>query len=399
MSIETRAFAVPIVHPADEAARRSFHVLTLAPFYPSLEDPAQGCFVAEPLEWTERLAIRNQVIAAQPFYRGARLATESKIPAHWESYFALPGKLGLVGAGEFLASRLKSQLSQLKREGRLDLIHAHSALPCGHAAQALAKEFGIPFVVTVHGLDAFFLRQTGTCGKWCSRICRRVYQSASAVICISEAVRHAVEEFVSARTEVVYNGVDENLFRPAAETESRAILSVGNLIPVKGHALLLKAFHRIAHEFPGCTVDIIGDGLERSNLQRLAANLGIASRVFFLGRKSRAEVAAAMRRCSLFALTSEYEGLGCVYLEAMASGTPVIACQGQGIAEIIQHEKNGLLVPPRDQPAVTESLRMLLANPDFRRRLGSAARGCILERHTFAHQARQLAAIYSRCAR
>lgn len=401
MSMEARLPPSVLARQDAESNRRTLHVLTLSPFYPSQEDPAEGCFIAEPLEWIERLGIRNEVMAVQPFYRRARHCPQSQIPVRCQKYLALPGNAGLATAGEFLAATIESQVRHLRREGRLDLdlIHAHAALPCGHAARLLAEKFGVPFVVTVHGLDAFCLRQAGIYGKWCSGVCRRVYQSASTVICISEAVREEVEKLVSTTTEVVYNGVDDGVFHPAIASQTLTILSVGNLIPTKGHSLLVRAFARIAGEFPGCKLDIIGDGPERGNLLRLAAVLGITSRVLFRGRRSRAEVAEAMRCCSVFALPSEFEGLGCVYLEAMASGKPVIACHGQGIAEVIQHGKNGILIPPRDEAALADSLRMLLENPDFRHRLGSSARACVLERHTLAHQAQHLAAIYNRCAR
>ena len=117
-------------------------------------------------------------------------------------------------------------------------------------------------------------------------------------------------------------------------------------------------------------------------LENLARELKIAERVRFLGRKSRREVAAAMRRCTVFALPSRYEGLGCVYLEAMSVGKPVIGCRGQGIAEIIQHGSNGFLVGPDNEKELTLALAMLLRDEARRRNLGAAARDTILERFT-----------------
>jgi glycosyltransferase involved in cell wall biosynthesis len=116
--------------------------------------------------------------------------------------------------------------------------------------------------------------------------------------------------------------------------------------------------------------------------------------VSFLGRQSRHEVAAAMRRCTVFALPSRYEGLGCVYLEAMSTGKPVIGCRGQGIAELIQHGSNGFLVGPDNEKELTVALGMLLRDDQRRRNLGAAARDTILERLTLAQQAEHLARIY-----
>jgi glycosyltransferase involved in cell wall biosynthesis len=280
------------------------------------------------------------------------------------------------------------------------MIHAHSALPCGHAARLLSEELDIPFVVTVHGLDAFFTRQGGVvAGAWCRLVAKRVYESARRVICISEKVRDEVLLGARAKTAVVYNGVDAELFSPGSESQPPAIiLSVGNLIPIKDHALLLRAFAGAARN-RDCVLEIIGDGPGRNNLIRLAEKLGIAERVHFLGWKSRPEVADAMRRCAIFALPSRYEGQGCVYLEAMASGKPAIGCAGQGIEEIIEHQKNGILIPPGDQGALTKSLNTLLDDAALRQTIGASARATVLRSHTLTHQAQQLSELYRRCAR
>jgi glycosyltransferase involved in cell wall biosynthesis len=106
-----------------------------------------------------------------------------------------------------------------------------------------------------------------------------------------------------------------------------------------------------------------------------------------------------MRRCTVFALPSRHEGLGCVYLEAMSAGKPVIGCRGQGIAEIIQHGSNGFLVGPDKEKELTLALAMLLRDEPRRRNLGAAARDTILERLTLAHQAESLARIFRESVR
>jgi hypothetical protein len=105
-----------------------------------------------------------------------------------------------------------------------------------------------------------------------------------------------------------------------------------------------------------------------------------------------------MRNCVLFALLSRYEGLGCVYLEAMSAGKPAIGCRGQGIAEIIQQGSNGFLVGPDNEKELTLVLSMLLGDEQRRSNLGRAGRQTILEGFTLAHQAERLARIYRECA-
>jgi glycosyltransferase involved in cell wall biosynthesis len=104
-----------------------------------------------------------------------------------------------------------------------------------------------------------------------------------------------------------------------------------------------------------------------------------------------------MRCCTLFALPSRYEGLGCVYLEAMSAGKPVIGCRGQGIAEIIQQGSNGFLAGPDNEKELTIAIAMLLRDKTRRHNLGVAARETVLERLTLAHQAERLARIYREC--
>ena len=98
----------------------------------------------------------------------------------------------------------------------------------------------------------------------------------------------------------------------------------------------------------------------------------------------------------MFALPSRYEGLGCVYLEAMAAGKPVIACTGQGIEEIIQHQHNGWLIPPEDLSAMSDALSQLLSDSSLRQGMGAAARRSV-EQYSFANQMAELARLYREC--
>ena len=104
-----------------------------------------------------------------------------------------------------------------------------------------------------------------------------------------------------------------------------------------------------------------------------------------------------MQGCTLFALPSRYEGLGCVYLEAMSTGKPVVGCRGQGIAEIIQQGLNGFLIGPDNEKELTLVLSLLLRDERRRRNLGVAARETIMDGFTLAHQAERLTRIYREC--
>ncbi len=381
--------------------REPLHVLTLTPFYPVSGDDAQGCFVAEPLAELARLGVANTVRAVQPFYRGGAPASDSAVGARRVRYFSIPGGRGLSSAGAFLFARLLPEIRRLHDSKPVHLIHAHSALPCGHAAMLLSRELKIPFVVTVHGLDAFSSRQVkGRIGEWCARISRSVYRSACSVICISEKVRDQVIEGAGPRvnTTVIYNGADPEMFSAAeGEPGESMILCVGNLIPIKGHELLLRAFAAIQNQFPRLSLEIIGEGPERPRLQKLTDELGIAARANFRGRQGRRQVADAMRRATVFALPSRYEGLGCVYLEAMSAAKPVVACRGQGIEEVVEQGVNGYLIGAGDLQELADTLTRLLEQPQLRRKMGQAARRTILQGYSLGHQAARLFRLYQEC--
>jgi glycosyltransferase involved in cell wall biosynthesis len=381
------------------------HVLTLTPFYPSDANEVQGCFVSEPLQWTEQLKIQNTVFAVQPFYRKrvnaiGSIATNSVNATRWIRFSSLPFGFGLPSSGAFLFADILSKVRKLHGWNRIDVIHAHGPLPCGHAAALVARELDIPFVITVHGLDAFCTKQIkGVAGMWAQRVSRFVYRSARKVICVSKKVQECVASAgsTSVRTTVVHNGVDLDMFSPTLLDGSNTILSVGNLIPTKGHALLLRAFSQVSTRFPQLTLEIIGEGPELVHLRELTTHLRVADKVYFLGRKGRKEVAQAMSSCSIFALPSAYEGLGCVYLEAMACGKSVIGCKGQGIEDLIKHGANGWLIEPGNLNELTEGLSLLLSNSQLRMQLGTAARRTIMQNFALQDQAAALNRVYREC--
>jgi glycosyltransferase involved in cell wall biosynthesis len=395
-AVETRT---PVV-ARDEA--RSLHVLTLTPFYPHAADDADGCFVAEPLPWLQKSGVHHTVMAVQPFYRRKRMPSTSAQAAKHVSYKAWPGGVGLASAGTFLFREIRSRVERIHQDRRIDLIHAHGPLPCGDAARWLGTALQLPFVVSVHGLDAMSSRQVnGSVGRRRWEKSREVYASAERVICVSrhvrECLRREVGETVSAS--VVFNGVDPSLFAPESRGNSACpvILSIGNLIPIKGHETLLRAVAEVSRKRPDVACHIIGYGPQKASLAKLAGELRIADRVQFLGRQGRSAVARALQACTIFALPSTFEALGCVYLEAMACGKPAIGCRHQGIEEIIEDGLNGVLIEPDDAAALACQLERLLDDPALRRRMGDAARQTVLDHLTLQHQAGRLEEIYREC--
>ena len=378
----------------------ALHVLTLTPFFPSDQNEVNGCFIAEPIEHFRQLGIDSSVIAVSPIYYPRRRASLSAA-ADWVRYPQIPGNLGLSSAGKLLYARVLGRIRKLHSARPIDVIHAHAALPCGHAAALISRRLNIPFVVTLHGLDVFntcFLG--GIPAAWRRQVSVNIYRAARTVICVSGKAQENLKTGTAGETSstIVYNGVNPNLFSPNQAEVGRfdpEILMVGNLHRSKGHELVLKALANLRPSFPQLRCRIIGEGPDRAQFEALVRDLGIGPQVQFVGRQSRSEVAEAMRRCSVFVLPSRNEGLGCVYLEAMSCGKPVIGCRGQGIDEVIEHGENGWLIPADGLEQLVQGLSVLLGSPEMCTRIGTAARQTILEKLTLSHQAQHLARIYS----
>ena len=149
------------------------------------------------------------------------------------------------------------------------------------------------------------------------------------------------------------------------------VLCVAHLYPRKQVGSLVRAMTLLRAP---ALLRIVGTGPELPKLEALARDLDVADRVTFLGHLPFAELAAEYRAADVFCLPSVQEGFGIVFLEAMAAGLPVVACQAAAIPEVVPDWECGVLVPPRDVPALAFALDRLLTDRSERRRLGSGGR-------------------------
>ena len=274
-----------------------------------------------------------------------------------------------------------------------DLVHAHQALPDGAATRLLAADLGLPYVVTVHGGDVNVnLARPGAVRDRTIGALR----GAAAVVGVSGAVTRRLAGVVPPdRLYTVSNGVTG--LKPVAPAELSpgrpVVLSVANLYTSKGHATVLDALARLAPAHGDIVYAVVGDGPQRRRLESRARELGLSERVLFLGRKSHDEVLALMARADAFVLPSAPEGFGLVYAEAMAQGTPVVACRGEGPDDFVVDGESGLLVAPRDAAAVAAAIARLLDDPATAARLAAAGRAAVAAL-TWRHNAERQLAIY-----
>lgn len=212
---------------------------------------------------------------------------------------------------------------------------------------------------------------------------RRAFPRAHAIVAVSEGVKQdLVRHFSIApdRITVVPNPVDVERIRRAGEeaitTEEfphggKSIIAVGRLVHLKGFDLLIRAFARLQPSLHASLV-IIGEGDQRSALERLIAELGLNGRVALAGRQ--ANPWKYMARADVVALASRSEAFPNVIGEALALGRPIIATScSPGVADYLDHGRYGLLVPPEDVNALAAGLERLLRDDEARQALAARA--------------------------
>jgi glycosyltransferase involved in cell wall biosynthesis len=280
-------------------------------------------------------------------------------------------------------------------EGGFDLIHAHQALPDGAIAAHLSRDLGVPYVVTVHGVDVHHGLSHG--GAVAARTAE-VLRGAAVVVTVSDTLAGKLTGYVPLDdVRVVQNGGPADI--PPAEPADylpgrRLVLCAGRLVPNKGFEQVLQALARLQDGHNDVHCVIAGEGALRRRLTALTAELGLGDRVHFTGRLEHAKLLAMMARADVFALPSAPEGFGLVHLEAMTQGTPVIACLDQGPADFIKDGVSGYLVPYGDVGALTGVLSRALAGPAAAAAIGEAGRS-VAATFTWERNARRMLDIYA----
>ena len=323
--------------------------------------------------------------------------------AHIRLLLTSPGRY-LAGIKAALAIRppgLKATLRQLAyfaeagvvarrmRRLRLQHLHNHFANSSGSVATIAAALGGFTFSLTMHGPAEFYEPKYWFVGEKVRR--------ALFVNCISYFCRSQVMVFAPPaqwdRLHVIHCGVDPDTFATHSDVVGNRLLYVGRLAAVKGLPILLRALATIATDHPAVTLDVAGDGPDRAMLTELAASLGVADRVRFLGYQSESQVRDLLRQTDVFVMASFAEGLPVVLMEAMAAGTPVVATRVAGVSELVDDGRSGLLVPPADPDALAAAVGRLLGDAELRRRLAAAGRAMVQREFDLRHESARLVAV------
>jgi N-acetyl-alpha-D-glucosaminyl L-malate synthase BshA len=287
---------------------------------------------------------------------------------------------------------LTNTIVRVARENGLDIIHAHYAVPHATAAvlarQVLAASGSKPpaVVTTLHGTD---ITVVGADPSYSEIVAFSIAQS-DGVSAVSYSLREATcrELSMDRQIDVIPNFLDCATYRrnsvPAVraryargDADLRIVMHVSNFRPVKRIDSVVRVFARIAAQVPAVLL-LVGDGPEIPVARRMAAHLGVADRVQYLGAQEN--VIPLLSIADLFLLPSEQESFGLAALEAMACEVPVVTSTAGGLPEVIDHGRTGFLHPVGDVEGMAASGVQLLTDALLRARITAEAVRTVRER-------------------
>jgi 1,2-diacylglycerol 3-alpha-glucosyltransferase len=276
---------------------------------------------------------------------------------------------------------VSSFVDQLLPALKLDVIHTHHPILLGQTAASKAADLNVPLVFTFHTQyweythyvpfpqEAIQEFLKNAIHSWL----RVFIQKCQHIVIPSESIKEILirEYGLEDRFTVIPTGTDlqpylhadgKTLRQSKGWQDDKVLISIGRLAPEKNWDTLLRAAAQVYTQHPAMRLVLIGDGPDKQTLELLAAELGIAECVTFTGQVPFDEIPAYLKAADLFVFASVTETQGLVTIEAMAAGLPVVAVDGSGTHDIVDHDKEGLLVE-NDSNALASAINELLANP------------------------------------
>jgi glycosyltransferase involved in cell wall biosynthesis len=369
-------------------------VLTLSTLFPDATRPNFGVFVEQQtLGLAAHPDVDLRVVAPiglplWPLSRHQHYRALADLPRHeqWRGlrverprFATLPGTSGRFHAAA-LTRALRPLLDRLRDDFAFEVIDASFFFPDGPAAVALGRRYGVPVSIKSRGAD---IHHWGRAPATAAQVCR-AGQAADGLLAVSGAMRDdmAALGLPASRIRVHHTGVDLERFAPGncavlkrdLGVTGSLVVSVGALIPRKGHDVVIEALADLPH----VTLAIAGEGPERAQLERLIAERSLEQRVRLLGSVPHADLPRWLAAADATALASTSEGLANAWIESLACGTPIVIPDAGGAREVVTDAAAGRIVA-RTPAAFAEALRSLLADPP-----ASAATRRHAERFTWA---------------
>ena len=305
---------------------------------------------------------------------------------------------------------MEKRIAMINRDVKLDLIHAHDWLTA--PASISSKHYlGAPLISTVHSTEVGRAQGLRTPDSylidgfewWLT------YESKRVVVA-SNSMRYEIEEHFhvpSEKIDVIPNAIDIERFQRHVDRvqvrskygvgmDEKLILFIGRLVPQKGVEHMIKAVPDVVREHPEARFMIIGEGWSRGYLESLVASMSCGDKVRFVGFLPDQDLVDLTLSADVLVVPSSYEPFGIVALEGMAAGVPVVASNVGGLSEIIEHDKTGVLVYPRNPRSIAWGINRVLSDPAYSSRLIQNAKRKISEIYTWDAVAERTIKVYER---
>jgi phosphatidylinositol alpha-1,6-mannosyltransferase len=334
--------------------------------------------------FVHQLAVRQppgSLVVYAPAWRGAA-AFDAEQPF---SVVRHPTSLMLPVPG------VAKRAAELARAYDCDTVWFGAAAPLGLLAPGLRKAGVSRFVAQTHGHEAGWATLPGA-----RTVLRRIADGVDVITYLGEYTRRRLAAVVEGRTQLVRlpPGVDTKAFHPGVDgsviraevglTDRPVVVCVSRLVPRKGQDALIRALPLIQRRVPDAALLIVSGGPDAPRLQRLAVQVGVADDVVFTGSVPWAELPWYYAAGDVFAMPCrtrrgglDVEGLGIVYLEASATGLPVVAGASGGAPDAVREGETGFVVNGRDIVQVAERVGTLLADQALAARMGAAGRAWV----------------------
>jgi glycosyltransferase involved in cell wall biosynthesis len=353
-------------------------VLTLSTLFPDRSRPNFGVFVErQTIGLAAETEVEVEVVAPvglppwplrrHPHYRALAALPAAEtwkgLAVHRPRFTVWPATQGRFHVAA-LTRALIPLLDGIRARFAFDVIDASFFFPDGPAAVALGRRYGVPVSIKARGADVHFWgHQRATAGQ-----VRAAGRSADGLLAVSAAMRDdmAAIGMPLERIRVHHTGVDLDRFVALDRRSAKArlgvpgplVISVGALIPRKGHEIVVEAVARV----PGATLLIAGEGPARAAITAAIARLGLENRVRLLGAVPHADLPALIAAADVMALASASEGLANAWVEALACGTPIVITGAGGAGEVVTGPSAGRIAA-RDPAAFADAIAQLLAAP------------------------------------
>ena len=346
------------------------HIMFIPSWYSNVRNKVHGSFFKEQASELQKAGVKVTVAYNEVWpltmigkiheEKGLKYNVEDGLKTYrYKNYNYIPKNALMFKVFNKRMEKLYKEI--VKKEGPIDIIHAQSSLWGGISAAYISEKYNIPLVITEHSSVE---RGPYVKNSYVPFI-RDSYKKAKKVITVGNGLKNEIQA-LSGRNdiEVIGNLVDLSKFtiKKRIQNEKFIFFSLAFLEGEKGFDTLIKAF---AKKFKDkeAMLYIGGDGSQRAWLEALAQENGVKKQIIFLGALSRDDVAKWMNKCDCFVLPSRYETFGVVYIEALASGRPVIGALNGGAEDIINN-LNGYLVPIDDIDKLAEKMLELYKKID-----------------------------------